>query len=152
MKKRIRHLFFRQGRERKLARVTIIPSLTADEKHRIYETLCRYRTPAIKSRSFTLPPVWEWYYKQYHPEYKPLPPFKPGCGEDFFQPMQFIYPSPNARIKLTRQMDGSGGFTARGAGATATPSNCLLAFGRIMKPRRRIFLHRWLRRAKHSLT
>ena len=84
-------------------------TLTADEKHRIYET-CADTEPTIRKSWFTLPPVWEWYYKQYHPEYKPLPPFKPGCGEDFFQPMQFIYPSPNARIKLTRQMDGSGGF------------------------------------------
>ncbi|MDY4250662.1 penicillin-binding protein 1C [Bacteroides pyogenes] len=84
-------------------------TLTADEKHRIYET-CADTEPTIRKSWFTLPPVWEWYYKQYHPGYKPLPPFKAGCGEDFFQPMQFIYPSPNARIKLTRQMDGSGGF------------------------------------------
>lgn len=84
-------------------------TLTSDEKHRIYET-CADTEPTIRKSWFTLPPVWEWYYKQYHPEYKPLPPFKPGCGEDFLQPMQFIYPLPNARIKLTRQMDGSGGF------------------------------------------
>ena len=36
--------------------------------------------------------------------------FKPGCGEDTFQAMQFIYPPMNARIKLPRQMDGSKGF------------------------------------------
>ena len=52
----------------------------------------------------------EWYYKQHHPEYKPLPPFKAGCGEDTFQPMQFIYPPMNARIKLPKQLDGSKGF------------------------------------------
>jgi penicillin-binding protein 1C len=54
--------------------------------------------------------VWEWYYKQHHPEYKPLPPFKSGCGEDSFQPMQFIYPPMNARIKLPKQLDGNKGF------------------------------------------
>ena len=33
-----------------------------------------------------------------------------GCGEDTFQPMQFIYPPMNARIKLPKQLDGSKGF------------------------------------------
>ena len=64
----------------------------------------------IQKSWFTLPPVWEWYYKQHHPEYSPLPPFKPGCGEDALQSMQFIYPPMNARIVLPKQMDGSPGF------------------------------------------
>ena len=84
-------------------------TLSADETHRIYEN-CANLEPTIQKSWFTLPPVWEWYYKQHHPEYSPLPPFKPGCGEDALQPMQFIYPPMNARIVLSRQMDGSKGF------------------------------------------
>lgn len=84
-------------------------TLSADETHRIYEN-CANMEPTIRKSWFTLPPVWEWYYKQYHPEYTPLPPFKPGCGEDALQPMQFIYPPMNAHITLPRQMDGSAGF------------------------------------------
>lgn len=84
-------------------------TLTADETHRIYEN-CAHTEPVIQKSWFTLPPVWEWYYKQHHPEYRPLPPFRPGCGEDALQPMQFIYPPMNARILLPRQMDGSAGF------------------------------------------
>ena len=84
-------------------------TLSADEKHRVYEN-CANTEPTLQKSWFTLPPVWEWYYKQHHPEYSPLPPFKAGCGEDTFQPMQFIYPPINAHIKLTKQLDGSKGF------------------------------------------
>ena len=84
-------------------------TLSADESQRIYEN-CANTEPTLRKSWFTLPPEWEWYYKQHHPEYKPLPPFKAGCGEDTFQPMQFIYPPMNARIKLPKQLDGSKGF------------------------------------------
>ncbi len=84
-------------------------TLAADEKHRAYES-CANTEPTLQKSWFTLPPVWEWYYKQHHPEYNPLPPFKAGCGEDTFQPMQFIYPPMNAHIKLPKQLDGSKGF------------------------------------------
>lgn len=84
-------------------------TLSADEKHRVYEN-CANTEPTLQKSWFTLPPVWEWYYKQHHPVYSPLPPFKAGCGEDTFQPMQFIYPPINAHIKLPKQLDGSKGF------------------------------------------
>lgn len=81
-------------------------NLSADGTQRIYES-CINTEATIQKNWFTLPPVWEWYYKQRHPEYKPLPPFKPGCGEDILRPMQFVYPTMNARIFLPKQMDGS---------------------------------------------
>ena len=84
-------------------------TLSADGTRRIYEN-CADTEPTIQQLWFTLPPIWEWYYKQYHPEYQPLPPFKAGCGEDVIQPMQFIYPPMNARIMLPKQMDGRKGF------------------------------------------
>lgn len=84
-------------------------TLSTDESHRVYENGTD-REPVIRKSWFTLPPVWEWYYKQHHPEYTPLPPFKSGGGEDVFQTMQFIYPPMNARITLPKQMDGSPGF------------------------------------------
>lgn len=84
-------------------------TLSADETHRIYEN-CAQSEPTIRKSWFTLPPVWEWYYKQHHPEYAPLPPVKPGCGEDALQTMQFIYPPTNAHIALPKQIDGSKGY------------------------------------------
>lgn len=83
-------------------------TLSADGTHRIYEN-CANPEPVVQQNWFTLPPVWEWYYKQHHPEYKPLPAFKPGCGEDNRLPMQFVYPTMNARVYLPKQMDGSPG-------------------------------------------
>ncbi|WP_291581757.1 penicillin-binding protein 1C [Bacteroides sp.] len=83
-------------------------NLSADGTQRIYEN-CINTEATIQKNWFTLPPVWEWYYKQRHPEYNPLPPFKPGCGEDILRPMQFVYPTMNARIFLPKQMDGSKG-------------------------------------------
>ena len=83
-------------------------NLSADERFRVYEH-CVGEEPVIQKSWFVLPPVWEWFYKQHHPEYKSLPPFKPGCGDDAQLPMQFIYPQSNARITLPKQMDGSGG-------------------------------------------
>lgn len=85
-----------------------IINLSADGKFRVYED-CINTEPTIQKTWFTLPPVWEWYYKQYHPEYTPLPPFKPGCGQDSRSPMQFIYPQMNARVFLPKQLDGSPG-------------------------------------------
>jgi penicillin-binding protein 1C len=83
-------------------------NLSVDEKFRVYAD-CMDSEPTVQKRWFTLPPVWEWYYKQHHPEYKTLPPFKPGCGEDSRSPMQFIYPQMNAQIFLPKQLDGSPG-------------------------------------------
>lgn len=87
-------------------------TLSANGTHRVYEN-CANTEPIIQKSWFILPPVWEWYYKQHHPEYTPLPPFKSDCGEDALQIMQFIYPPMNARIILPKLLDGSKGiFTA----------------------------------------
>ena len=83
-------------------------NLSADEKFRVYED-CMDLASTVQRSWFTLPPVWEWYYKQYHPEYRTLPPFKPGCGEDARSPMQFIYPEMNVHVFLPKQLDGSPG-------------------------------------------
>ncbi len=85
-----------------------IVNLSADEKFRVYEN-CIDNEVTVQKRWFTLPPAWEWYYKQHHPEYKPLPPFKSGCGEDIRSQMQFIYPQMNAKVYLPKQLDGSKG-------------------------------------------
>lgn len=85
-----------------------VVNLTPDETQRVYEN-CIGAEATIQRSWFTLPPAWEWYYKQHHPEYRQLPPFKPGCGEDARQTMQFIYPEMNARVFLPKQMDGSPG-------------------------------------------
>ncbi len=71
----------------------------------------RYRVGAaeegVPTPWFVLPPAWEWYYRQHHPSYQPLPPMR--AGSDGRNPMQFIYPQAGAHLTVTRQMDGSQG-------------------------------------------
>lgn len=80
--------------------------LNADKTYRLHRN-CADIEPVIHTTWFTLPPVWEWYYRQHHPDYTPLPPIKPGCGEDGYQHLQFIYPTQGAHITLPRQLDGT---------------------------------------------
>ncbi|MDR2384800.1 MAG: penicillin-binding protein 1C [Tannerella sp.] len=87
---------------------TII-SLTDDERYRVYENCVSYHQNIIKKKWFVLPPVWEWYYKQHHPDYKMLPPFMKGCEDDMKSPMQFIYPQRNVTVRVPKQLDGSEG-------------------------------------------
>lgn len=82
--------------------------LTADGSRRVYRE-CADQEATITRNFFVLPPSWEWYYKQSHPEYVSLPPFKPGCGDAPEQQMQFIYPQSGAKIYLPKQQDGSPG-------------------------------------------
>ncbi|WP_239059524.1 penicillin-binding protein 1C [Bacteroides sp. 224] len=83
-------------------------TLSADERYRLYAD-CAENEPVVLRNWFTLPPAWEWYYKQHHLNYKSLPPFRPGCGEDMRSPMQFIYPQMNANVFLPKQLDGTPG-------------------------------------------
>ena len=83
-------------------------TVTLDEKYRVRKE-CMDNEPTQQISWFVLPPSWAWYYKQYHPEYKSLPPLMKGCNESLFQPMAFIYPQSQARISLPKQMDGKPG-------------------------------------------
>ena len=84
-------------------------NLSADGRYRVYESCIDSGQQVIQQNRFVLPPVWEWYYKQRHPEYKTLPPFMAGCGEDTHSPMAFIYPQSNVHVYLPKQLDGSDG-------------------------------------------
>jgi len=49
----------------------------------------------------------EYFYRQKHPEYRSLPPLKPGCKpENSIPEMEFIYPSPGIRIFIPRDQTG----------------------------------------------
>jgi penicillin-binding protein 1C len=84
-------------------------TLSADGRYRVYENCIEPGRTVIPENRFVLPPAWEWYYKQHHPEYATLPPFMKGCGEDPHSPMAFIYPQRNAHVYLPKQLDGSDG-------------------------------------------
>lgn len=56
---------------------------------------------------FVLPPAMEYFYRQKHPEYKPLPPVASGCTVSGTIPsMEFIYPSSGVKIFIPRDETG----------------------------------------------
>ncbi|EGK00913.1 penicillin-binding protein 1C [Dysgonomonas gadei] len=83
--------------------------LSEDMKYQVYDE-CAGKRGIIHTSWFILPPSWEWYYKEQHPAYRPLPPYSPECREDSdIRLMEFIYPFPNAIISLPKQLDGTPG-------------------------------------------
>nr|HPH47126.1 penicillin-binding transpeptidase domain-containing protein [Chryseolinea sp.] len=56
---------------------------------------------------FVLPPAQEYYYRQKNASYKILPPFRGDCiGTSPLASMDLIYPKPNAKIFIPRELDG----------------------------------------------
>jgi len=56
---------------------------------------------------FVLPPAMEYFYRQKHPEYKPLPPVAQGCALNKTIPvMEFIYPTSGIKIFIPRDQTG----------------------------------------------
>lgn len=83
--------------------------LSEDRQYQVYED-CAGARGIVHTSWFILPPSWEWYYKEQHPDYRPLPPYSPECRKDSdIRIMEFIYPFPNAQINLPKQLDGSEG-------------------------------------------
>jgi penicillin-binding protein 1C len=59
---------------------------------------------------FILPPTMEYYYKVKNMDYKPLPPFKPGCDDiGTTNVMEMIYPKNNAVVYIPLEFNGTRG-------------------------------------------
>lgn len=59
----------------------------------------------IQKSWFVLPPVMEYYYRSFHPEYHVLPPFKNSCLQEGEKVMDFIYPKGNETILIPKDFD-----------------------------------------------
>jgi penicillin-binding protein 1C len=83
--------------------------LTADLKFRLHSECADVTT--MKHRSwFVLPPVQEYYFKPRNLSYRALPPFRKDCQySSAVSGMDMIYPKPNAKIFIPRQIDGKPG-------------------------------------------
>ena len=79
--------------------------LSADGRYRVNSS-CESIDRMVNRSWFVLPPAQEYYYRNYHIDYKPLPPFKPGCGEDQKQQIDLIYPEHNAILYLPKGFTG----------------------------------------------
>ncbi len=56
---------------------------------------------------FVLPPVQEYFYRQFHSDYLPLPPMRDDCRNELSaqNPIGLIYPAPGTRIYLPLKGD-----------------------------------------------
>lgn len=83
--------------------------VTADLKYRVHHD-CEQQANMASINWFVLPPLQEYYYKPKNISYRSLPGFKSGCETSpAFSAMDLIYPKPNARLYIPRDLDGTPG-------------------------------------------
>jgi penicillin-binding protein 1C len=63
---------------------------------------------------FVLPPLQEFYFRRYHPDYRVLPPYRPDCteliqAEGGGQVMSLVYPEANTAVYIPVDLDGTPG-------------------------------------------
>jgi penicillin-binding protein 1C len=63
---------------------------------------------------FVLPPLPEYYFRRYHPEYRALPPYRQDCAaliqaESGRQVMSLVYPEMNTAVYIPVDLDGKPG-------------------------------------------
>ena len=80
------------------------------DRERRYQvnSLCCPVSEMITDTCFVLPPAQEWYYKQRHLDYRPLPPKHPlyEASSSDRNPIEIIYPGQGITIVSTRGLDG----------------------------------------------
>ena len=84
--------------------------LDATGTYRVTEN-CSSPSSMIHKPWFILPPTMEYYYRQRHADYKPLPKFLPGCENENIKSLDIIYPEEGARIIIPKEITGEKGKT-----------------------------------------
>lgn len=79
--------------------------LSQDEKYRVNSS-CESVGQMVTKTWFVLPPSQEYYYRNYHHEYVPLPPFRAGCESAQAKQIDIIYPEHNAVLFLPKGFTG----------------------------------------------
>ncbi len=80
--------------------------LSSNKKFRVHSE-CESLDKMIDANWFVLPPSQEYYYRQRNASYKAVPPFRSDCqAASPLVAMDLIYPKPNAKIFIPRELDG----------------------------------------------
>ncbi len=79
--------------------------LSTDGRFRVNSS-CESVDQMITRSWFVLPPAEEYYYKNYHIDYTPLPPIKPGCNQEQSKQIELIYPEHNSVLYLPKGFSG----------------------------------------------
>lgn len=99
----------RSGLSTEMCPYHVLVHLSSDRKYRVYSD-CEDIARQIHEPWFVLPPVQEYYYRTKNLSYKSLPPYRADCGATpLAESMDLIYPGPNARIFIPRELDGKSG-------------------------------------------
>lgn len=61
---------------------------------------------------FVLPPAQAWFYRRYHPDYRPLPAWRKDCGAGALAlqsepPMALVYPHAGSAIYIPTELSGT---------------------------------------------
>jgi penicillin-binding protein 1C len=87
--------------------------LDASRRWRV-DSGCESPARMVHEPWFVLPPVQEYYYRRYHPEYRTLPPFRSDCAEIFQaeagrQVISLVYPDVKTAVYIPIDLDGRPG-------------------------------------------
>ncbi len=85
--------------------------LSRDGKVRVNAN-CASQEDRVAHNWFVLPPVQEHFYRAQHVTYKPLPLYRSSCTDPMtVATMDLVYPKPDAKIFVPRELDGTSGAT-----------------------------------------
>jgi penicillin-binding protein 1C len=79
--------------------------LSADLRYRVNAS-CEPADRIVSRPWFVLPPAQAFYYRNYHADYMPLPPYRPDCEPDAGAAIEIIYPEPDASLYLPKGFGG----------------------------------------------
>lgn len=79
--------------------------LSSDERYRVNSS-CYPVSEIVTTGWFVLPPAQEYYYRMYNMDYRPLPPYKPGCRQPSDRSIDIIYPENGAVLYLPKGFTG----------------------------------------------
>lgn len=83
--------------------------LTVNGKFRVHSE-CESMQEMTTTNWFVLPPIQEYYYRDRNFSYKTLPPFRKDCENSSpLVSMDLIYPEPDSKIFIPRELNGTGG-------------------------------------------
>ena len=100
-----KQLINRKGLKTSICAYHKLVHLDATAQFRVNSS-CENVDQIVNRKWFVLPPVMEYYYKNLHIDYNPLPPFRNDCMQTQQANMDFIYPKRNSKIYLTKNFNG----------------------------------------------
>ncbi len=85
--------------------------LSKDKKFRVH-TACESLVNMVSASWLVLPPLQEYYYKSKNNSYQSIPPYRKDCASpSALVSMDLIYPKPDSKIFIPRELEGNASST-----------------------------------------